>query len=168
MEYSMTCPSCGSRGNCVPHGSYRRSLIEWERGQVVYDSVEIKRVWCGSCGHTHAILPDNIIPYTTYSLSFILRVLCAHFLGSGTVEGLCRRFSITPSMLYQWKALFLAHKEIWLGILEDKETSPASFLRQLFILPDYSNDFSRPFYQKAAYSFLQGHRDAAHFRHTVF
>ena len=135
---------------------------------MVYGSEEIKRVRCGSCGHTHAILPDNIIPYTTYSLTFILRVLCAHFLGSGTVEELCRRFSITPSMLYQWKALFLAHKEAWLGILEDVEISPSSFIRQLLTLPNYSNEFSEPFYRKVMRSFLQRHCDAAHFRHAVF
>ena len=164
----MACPSCGSRGNCVPHGSYRRSLIEWECGRVEYGSVEIKRVRCGSCGHTHAILPDYIIPYTTYSLPFILRVLAAHFLGIETVEQLCRRYEISPSMLYEWKALFHKHKRLWLGILEDTETKPVQFIRQLLGLPSYSEDFGKPFYGKTAFSFLQRHKAAAHFRHAVF
>ena len=165
---SMVCPTCGSKGNCIPHARYRRSLIDLEGGKVVYSVVEIKRVRCKSCGHTHAILPDPIIPYTTYSLLFILRVLCAHFLGLKPVEQLCHRFSISLSMLYQWKALFLAHKEIWLGVLEDNRTTPAKFLQGLFFLPSYSNDFGRPFYQKAAHSFLQRHREAAFSRHAVF
>lgn len=164
----MVCPACGSKGNCIPHAGYKRSLINFEGGKVVYGCVKIKRVRCASCGHTHAILPDYIIPYTTYNLLFILRVLCAHFLGSETVEQLCRRFSISSSMLYQWKALFLAHKEIWLGVLEDSRTTPGRFVQRLFSLPDYSNDFGRPFYQKAARSFLQRHRDAAFFRHAAF
>lgn len=165
---SLACPACGSRGNCVPHGRYRRSVIDFEGGKAVYSVVEIKRVRCTSCGHTHAILPDRIVPYTTYSLLFILRVLASHFLGSGSVEQLCLQYSISASMLYQWKALFLAHKEIWLGVLEDMETAPGMFIRRLLGLSSYSGEFGRPFYQKAARSFLQRHRDAACFRHAVF
>ena len=100
----LACPVCGSKGNCVPHGSYKRVLIDVEHGKVSYGSVEIKRVRCKSCGHTHAILPDYIVPYATYSLLFILRVLAAHVLGSETVEQLCRRYGISPSMLYEWEA----------------------------------------------------------------
>ena len=167
-KHSITCPACGSRGNCAAHGSYRRSLIDYEGGKVVYGTVAIRRVRCVSCGHSHAILPDHIIPYTTYSLLFILRVLAWYFLGLGTVEQLCRRYAISPSMLYHWKVLFLAHKEIWLGVLKDDETTPARFVQTLFCLPDYSNDFGRLFYQKAARSFLQRHRDAAFFHGAVF
>lgn len=104
---TMVCPVCASRRNCVPHGGYTRSLIEYEGGKVVYGRVQIRRVRCGSCGHTHAILPDHIVPYSTYSLQFILQVLAEYFLGLRTVEQLCRRYAISASMLYQWKALFL-------------------------------------------------------------
>lgn len=164
----MTCPVCRSRGNCTAHSRYTRSLIDFEGGRTVYRRVEIKRVRCGSCGHTHAILPDGVIPYTTYSLPFILRVLCAHFLRLGTVEQLCRRYAISPSMLYQWKGLFQEHKEIWLGVLKSAERTPAEFIRHLLALPSWSSDFGKPFWRKAACSFLQGHRDAACFRHAVF
>lgn len=166
-EGHQECPSCGSRGNCVPHGKYTRSIIEYEAGKVVYRTVEIRRVRCGSCGHTHAVLPDHIVPYSTYSLLFILRVLAAYFLGLETVEELCGRYSISVSMLYEWKALFLEHKELWQGVLEDKETSPAEFIRRLFGLPSYSSDFSEPFFLKTARSFLQRHKDAAYSCYAV-
>lgn len=164
----MVCPVCASRGNCAPHAGYTRSLIEYEGGKVVYRRVRIRRVRCGSCKHTHAILPDCIVPYSTYSLLFILRVLAEYFLGLRTVEQLCRRYAISASMLYQWKALFLEHKAVWLGVLRDLETTPAGFIRQLLALPRYSSDFGKPFWRKAARSFLQGHRDAACFRRAVF
>lgn len=164
----MVCPVCGSRGNCAAHGGYTRSLIEYEGGKVVYRRVRIKRVRCGSCGHTHAVLPDTIVPYSTYSLQFILRVLARYFLGLGTVEQLCRRYAISVSMLYQWKTLFLEHKAVWLGVLRDLEITPAGFIRRLLALPGYSRDFGRPFFLKTAHSFLQRHKDAACFRHAVF
>lgn len=135
---------------------------------MVYTSIEVKRVRCGSCGHTHAVLPDFIIPYTTYSLLFILQVLAACFLGSGTVEELCGRFSITPSMLYQWKASFLSDRDIWLGVLAAAETLPMDFIHQLFAMPSYAVGFGIPFFSLTARSFLQTHRDAAFSRHAVF
>ena len=167
-DQHQECPSCGSRGNCVPHGKYTRSVIEYEAGKAVYRSVEIRRVRCGSCGHTHAVLPDHIIPYSTYSLLFILQVLAGYFLGLETVEELCRRYSISVSMLYEWKALFLEHKELWQGVLENRETSPGAFIRRLLGLPSYSSDFSEPFFLKTARSFLQRHKDAAYCRYAVF
>ena len=69
---------------------------------------------CKSCGHTHAIIPDYIIPY---SLLFVLRVLGEYFLRKRTVEGMCRRYNITPSMVYSWKRVFEEYKEMWLGVL---------------------------------------------------
>jgi len=139
-----------------------------EQGKVRYGSVEIRRVRCKSCGHTHAILPDDIVPYSTYSLLFILRVLAAHFPGLETVEQLCRRYGIPPSMLYQWKAVFLEHKRLWPGVLKHAETGSAQFIRRLLDLPGYSDNFGRPFYRKTTFSFLQRHKDAALFRHSVF
>ncbi len=60
------------------------------------------------------------------SLLFILRVLCAYFRRC-PVEQICRRFAITPSMVYLWKALFLAHKEIWLGGFKVRGDCPGAF-----------------------------------------
>lgn len=162
---AMTCPVCGSCGNCAPHGSYRRCVVDFVGGKTVYTSIRVRRVRCSSCGHTHAILPEFIVPYTTYSLFFILRVLAAYFRRC-PVEQVCRRFSISPSMLYQWKALFLAHKEIWLGILRSAETAPEHFLRWLMREP-YAR-FAAGFFLKTGYSFLQRRRNAARFRRAVF
>ena len=164
----MPCPVCGSRGNYTVHGGYPRSLVDLEGGKVIYATITVQRVRCGSCGHTHAVLPDYIIPHTTYSLLFILRVLAIYFLGVRTVEELCRRFSITPSMLYQWRAAFLEDQEIWLGVLAAAETEPADFIRRLFAVPSYAACFGRPFFSITARSFLQTHRDAAFYRHAVF
>lgn len=127
----------------------------------MYGRVRTRRMRCGSCGHAHAILPDHIVPYSTYGLLFILRVLGEYFLGLRTVEQLCRRYAISASLLYQWKALFPEHKAVWLGVLRDLEITPAEFIRRLLALPRYSCDFGKPFWRKAARSFLQGRREAA-------
>lgn len=163
----MVCPFCGAKGNCAAHGSYQRSLLDIRDSKVSCGRVEIKRVRCESCGHTHAIIPDYIVPYSSYSLFFILRVLAAYFLRLKTVEQLCEQYQISPSTLYQWKLLFLSHKEIWLGVLKDADTTPTKFIQSLSAA-SYSADFGWPFFLKTARSFLQNHRDAAFSRHAVF
>lgn len=165
---ALVCPSCGSRGEWRGHGGYERSVIDYGEGEVKYGKIRVERVRCESCGHTHAILPDYIVPYSTYSLLFILEVLGAYYLRMWTVEELCRRYSITPSMLYQWKAIYQAHKALWLGVLETVETTASGFIRWIREVEDYSGEFGGRFYEKAACSFLQRHRDAQLHRHAVF
>ncbi|WP_423774055.1 DUF6431 domain-containing protein [Anaerotruncus colihominis] len=86
----MPYPICSSRENWAPHAEYQRSLIDF--WGVAYAAITVKRVRCSSCGHTHAVLPDFIIPCITCSLLFILQVLAAYFLGSRTVDEMCGRF----------------------------------------------------------------------------
>ena len=77
-DYSLAmeeCPCCHSQDNCIFHGFYERNLIDFIQGTTVYHKISVTRVKCQSCGHTHAILPDLIIPYGQYSLFFLLRVL---------------------------------------------------------------------------------------------
>lgn len=162
------CPACGCHGRWAEHGWYERSLIDHIGGKTVYSKIKVRRVRCESCGHTHAILPDYIVPYCTYSLFFILRVLSEYFWKLRTVEELCRYFNITPSMLYHWKKLFSMDKDIWLGVLRSAEITPAGFIRGLITLRDYAASFGIPFFHTAARSFLQCHKDAAHYRHAVF
>lgn len=153
-----TCPLCGSSGNCHLHAYYGRRIIDFIKGKPVRMDVTILRLVCGSCGHTHAVLPDPIIPYLSYSLFFILRVLAEAFAGFLTREQLCERFGITAGQLYKWLSLFRLHKQEWLGLLSSAETPDPSFLRRLCFLEPFS-DFARGFFLKCAVSFLQSHKN---------
>ena len=161
-----TCPYCGAAHNCSDHSTYERNLIDFISGSPVYHRITVSRVICSSCGHSHAILPDLIIPYTTYGLFFILRVIAEYLMHHTSVEKLCLRFGISHSMLYRWIDLFQAHKTQWLGILTSMETSALSFLFNI-ISQEYS-DFSSRFTLLTSMSFLQSHKDPALYRQTLF
>lgn len=88
-----TCPVCHCRGNCRIHGHYERYIIDFINEKPSVRKIRVTRVIC-SCGHTHAILPDPIIPYASYSLFFILRVLLEYSMHRMTISGLCEKFSI--------------------------------------------------------------------------
>lgn len=153
-----TCPVCGTTGYCQIHAYYGRSIIDFSCGRKKHSNLCILRVKCESCGHTHALLPDLIIPYSSYSLLFILQVLAEYFTRLCSVEALCERFGISRKQLYQWRRLFRSHKQEWLGVLKDAEFSEQAFLRQLCQQEDYSS-FSEPFIRRTSFSFLQSHKN---------
>ncbi len=163
---SQTCPFCGAKGSCTIHAYYDRSLVDFINGSPVRHSLCILRLGC-SCGHTHAILPDFIIPYSSYGLFFILRVLAEYFLHISSVEKLCERFLISQKQLYHWLGLFKQHKEEWMGVLSSMETSGLSFLKGLFKMSCYS-DFASAFVRRFAVSFLQSHKNPAPYCQQVF
>lgn len=163
MDFSMeklsslvlTCPFCGAKHpTWSHHASYDRYLISYENGIATTYTISITRLICSSCGHTHAILPEIIIPYGSYSLIFVLNVLRDYYLSQMTVQALCDKYQISPSTLYAWKCLFLIHKKLWLGVLENIYQSSIDFLS---VPPSIntSTDLTR-FFKHHANSFLQG------------
>lgn len=155
---SETCPTCCSSGNLHIHSYYKRKIIDFIGGQPVTHEVSVMRVICDSCNshNTHAILPDFLIPYCSYSLFFILRVLAEYFCHFHTIEKLCERFSITVKQLYKWISLWNRHKAQWLGVITDSETSSGSFLFSLMKMESVSS-FLSSFVKRFCFSFLQSH-----------
>lgn len=151
-----TCPVCNTTGKLQIHSYYKRYLIDFTRGKCVRHEITILRCVCKSCGSTHAILPDFIIPYCSYSLFFILSVLGEYFLRLRSIDQLCERFSITSGQLYKWLHLWKIHKSKWLGFLNDFEVSDKKFLFSL-IRKNRASDFTSGFVRTFSYSFLQSH-----------
>lgn len=146
-----TCPICGSTGNCHIHDYYGRSVIDFQTGRKQKEDFCIMRVFCDNYGHAHAILPDIIIPYSTYSLLFILFILGKYFAGFHTIDQLCELFNISRKQFYKWLSLWKSRKKQWLGILNDSETDNDVFYRHLALLDSYSS-FSMDFIRLTAES----------------
>lgn len=153
------CPSCNARGSCRFYACYVRNIIDIVNGKVMYDQLSIQRVIC-SCGHTHAILPDFIVPYRQYSLPFILKVLWLYFSHSMTFEELHEAYGISHSVLLRWKKDFGHHKDLWLGMAKSRQVMYNVFLNCLLSKNPFS-DFTAAFYGKTLYSFMQSHANPA-------
>ena len=154
------CPICKRTGDCTPFASYERYAVDIVSGKPFVSTLKITRVVC-SCGCTHAILPDPIIPYASYSLLFILRALAEYALNLRTVSELCDRFGIVQSTLYRWKRIFEKHRREWLGLLSSLEQTILSSIKKLIVLKPYK-DFAMSFFKKTGLSFLQSHRNPSH------
>lgn len=146
------CPVCHAKASLSPFASYTRYLVEWKDSLPATHEVAVQRYRCSSCGHTHALLSSALVPYSSYSLRFILLVLRDYFLGRACVQKICERAGISVSTLYRWKALFLAHKALWLGILEDMGTPAGTFLNSM------DGTFLQGFCGRFRFSFLQRRR----------
>ena len=113
----MICPFCKAKGGHRRVLSYTRMLITVNNGKREEHEVRIPMYNCPSCGHSHAIIPDVLIPYASYSLRFILTVLKAYMERNCSVRSLCAQWQIAVSTLYDWIHTFAGQYSIWRGIL---------------------------------------------------
>ena len=158
------CPACGLRGACRIHAYYNRFIVDFVNGTQVTSVLRIMRVRC-SCGNTHAILPDPVIPYRFHSLFFILCVLTEYFRRKNVLR-LCEKYLISVSQLYRWKKVFELHRHEWLGVLKSSTSTPTSFITELLRFSPFK-DFAWSFFNLTAVSFLQSHRNPAGLRRNT-
>jgi hypothetical protein len=150
--HHVVCPSCGAKHACSDFTSYSRHMISFENGSTICRDVLVARVICSSCTHTHAVLPDILIPFGSYSLSFVLTVLKCYFFRKSTVIALCADFHISVSTLYGWIHLFHLQKQLWFGVLLNASVSSLDFLEGLFLsgfsLPIFFLTFNASFMEQ--------------------
>ena len=156
--FLLVCPYCGAKGTCKKRGSYERSLVTFPDGKPQVVRLRIPRVQC-TCGKSHALLPDFIVPYLSYSLPTILHILSDYFTRRLTIRGICEKYLVSPPLICRFKKRFLIHKKQWLGILRDMELSTISFMEEL-LMSSYDR-FHDAFLRLTTYSFLQSHKNPA-------
>ena len=186
---SHPCQRCGKKiWHSGKAASYRRGLTYIKDGMRVDDEVNIPIFLCEECGKSsrpggnpdgdyyHAILPNNLIPFTYYTLLFVLSVLDAYVKREQPVTEICSFFSISVSTLYRWKKRYIQQYDAWAESLEsirhmcehssqsDPEQTEAEALsqslRKVFsCLPQLVSSF----FSRFAFSFLQ-HSRLTHFR----
>ena len=157
------CPFCNAVGKGRIHGSYDRNIVDFRDEKVSGDILTILRALC-TCGHSHGILTDPIVPYRQYSLSFILQVLKDWFTHDKSLEKIQEVYGVSYKLLKKWKDAYGRHKDLWLGIIRSRQMASKDFLEYLFSLDSFSG-FSKSFYLKTLYSFLQTHANPANCRH---
>lgn len=156
--FLLVCPYCGAKGTCRRRGSYERSLVTFSDGAPEVIRLKIPRVQC-PCGRSHALLPDLIVPYLSYSLPMILSILSDYFHKRLTIRGICEKYLVNVPLIYRMKKWFLLHKKQWLGALPDRELCAPDFVEEL--LSESYSRFRDAFLRLTTYSFLQSHKNPA-------
>ena len=100
--FTLECNHCHWRGTCIRHGYYWRSYL-LSVGDLTGSRIRILRVKCKHCGKTHAILPEEIVPYLPFSTVFMFPILRQYYRREQSVEAVCMHFQIAIPQLYRWK-----------------------------------------------------------------
>ena len=160
IHHTERCPRCGAKGKLSPYSGYFRWLVSFDDMGIAAELIWVNRYKCGSCGATHALLPDILTPRSVYSLKFKLLALIAYFERETTVADVCGTFGIAISTLYAWKALAASHKELMIGALKNRKARPLDFLRKLLGSGNLSDELHR-FFRKYGFSFMQRRSESA-------
>lgn len=71
-----------------------------------------------------------LIPYSSYSIRFVLTVLKDYFF-THTVEKICEMYQIAHSTLYAFRDLFFSHKKLILGASNDAHVKASDFIEEM-------------------------------------
>lgn len=151
------CPSCGApRSKYRRNGSYPRHFVCYEHGSVCSHTITIRSVTCSSCMRSHAMLVSVIIPWSSYSLGFIISLLYARVTGKfPSVLSLCQHFDISESTYYRLRKRFtLDSKELLAALNTLMEV--LDLMESLFSSdPMDIHSALSLFFRSAGYSFMQ-------------
>ena len=100
------CPKCGCI-HLVKHASYQRNLVIFKDNSFCDEKINIIRLICPSCNSTHAVLPNDIVPYCIYSFSLILHILCEYYVSDNSVLWIASKFNISFQLMYSFITRFL-------------------------------------------------------------
>lgn len=146
------CKHCGAPAESMhKDGSYDRDFITYDNSEVHFHKIEIRCVRC-SCTHAHAILPSVIVPYSSFSLGFLLAVIYAKLTNRfKTIEELCSHFFISQSTFYRIYKRFLCDAPEMIAAMDEY----MSFLDVCTKERELLYKCAHMFFIRCGYSFMQ-------------
>lgn len=96
------CPTCMAKHTLTRHASYERNISFLQKDMLINKKLKMLRLKCSSCDKTHAVLPNDIIPYCIYSYSFVAKVLMNHFLEGKSVLSISTHYNISFQLIYSF------------------------------------------------------------------
>ena len=158
----LLCNSCNQTGRLKIQSHYHRCCIHAVNGRRVEETVSIPLLFCSGCGASHAVLPDVLIPFGSYSVRFVLTVLHAFASRRCTVTDFCDQWQLSQSTVYDWRRRLNAHLAEWITACRsllrhaDSLTAESPAKSQRLPDPELIPGFPELFHQSLHRAFLQG------------
>ena len=99
IDFDYICPKCGAQHAWHRHGFYERHVLYLENDTLQEHSLKVLRLQCISCNATHAILPNDIIPYSIYGLTAFLQITSKVFINKQTLSQTARKYNISYELI---------------------------------------------------------------------
>lgn len=146
------CSACGAINLYSNYSSYQRTMITFSSGHRTEFPIVIPRVKC-HCGKTHALILDNLIPYSSYPLRFILFLLWKFSFRTCTVTQFCNKWCTAISTIYKWLHMFIEHYNLWFGSIDEIVSLKADSVKKIEMI----ESLPREFFNRFRFSFMQKH-----------
>lgn len=157
-KQDYVCPCCGQRCMFSNASPYSRSMISVKDNHRIETTILIRRLRC-ACGHCHAVIPEFLIPYGSYTIRFIFHVLRAYLNRTTTVSAFCDYWQLSVSTLYDWIHRFRDHVNLLNNIIKQIRWVTQAALDQVLDTPDFALTFLNSI---PAFSFLEQHTTKSH------
>ena len=120
--HSQVCPWCHAKNKFIKYGTYSRNISFVIDNNVENYNVKVQRIMCKSCKHTHALLPNFIVPYKIMSISSI--ALIVQRAVSTSVCKLAEAIGLSIQSIYAFIALVLAFFDDFKILNNSNESTP--------------------------------------------
>lgn len=104
--HAKICPCCHAKENLIIHGAYERNITFLVDNELENFKVNVQRIKCKSCNHTHALLPNFVVPYKITSIYSIAEIAQRASLSSA--YKLAEIIDLSMRMIYMYIAIVLA------------------------------------------------------------
>ncbi len=148
---SFRCPFCKHNHCLTFHKTYKRTIIFCLYGHEITAYISLIVLECSFCKnnkkapqHYHALIPDGISPYHTYSTWIILDALSDRMIDKIKVQQIIEINKISHQLFYQWLNGFMAY-QLSSSIVLNVKNDEVEILLALF--HDPQNFFFRFFIQ---------------------
>lgn len=137
LDLNLIPCTCGHSGCLIRYGSYKRNIQLADK----ILTLSVVRVYCKSCGHTHALLLSSMVPYSQIPLSIHIRLIDAHERKLPLLSVLTDQCCIDEN---NWKSILRNYRLHWKQRLLSIGCFPADISS---LVPKCFSCFSRQFMQ---------------------
>lgn len=136
----IICPCCHAKNKLIKFGTYERNLSCLLDNSIENYRVTVNRVICKSCLHTHALLPNFIIPYKIMAIFSIAKIV--QNATKSSVYQLSQIINLSYQYIYSLIALILGFFDDFKILNNSKEYYKIKKFNQNYFLKNsikYSN-----------------------------
>ena len=131
------CPCCHARNKLIKYGKYERNISILIDDYIENYSVSIQRLICNSCNHTHALLPNFVVPYKIMAIFSIAKIVQRASISSA--YKLADIINLSIQMIYTYIAIVLAFFDDFRILNNSKEYSYTQNFNQKYFLTNCIN-----------------------------
>lgn len=158
------CPRCNTSKHFVNHCSYVRNICSIVDSKIISTTIEILRLKCNSCGQTHALLPDDVIPYCYYGKSFVMHCLKLYYIDNKNVSEIVSLTNTYEKLIYKFLKIYsgefcslMFFLKSYLSIYLETKTPPRKIFSILNSIENFKN-FLKEYFSSTNRVFLMRKR----------